>query len=267
MADALPGRPGAPSTQIDPHVFPFHSLLRPVTLLIGPFGSGKTEIALNLALGAAAAGAEVTLVDLDTVTPAVRSRQAGQVLAKAGVQLVAPTGQLAYADLPTLPGGVHGALSASGRLTIVDVGGNPTGAKVLATLGDALDQRVVHCWGVVSPWRPDAGDAAKARESLLAIAARGRVRLTGVAGNLHFPAATNPDQIRAGWRVIAATAEALDLPVAFCAARRELAGDVRKVLTEQGRRAAGVPVLPLRLIMRPPWEAGLDDMAWHWSAF
>ena len=47
-----------------------------VSLVVGHFGSGKTEIALNGALDLAAGGEPVALVDLDVVKPYFRSRAA-----------------------------------------------------------------------------------------------------------------------------------------------------------------------------------------------
>ena len=44
-----------------------------VTILCGHYGCGKTNLALNLALEAAAAGGPVALVDLDVVNPYFRS--------------------------------------------------------------------------------------------------------------------------------------------------------------------------------------------------
>jgi hypothetical protein len=262
---SLPDHPNQPATETGISTFPFATLLRQLNLVVGPFGSGKTEIALNIALGAAALGLPITLVDLDTVTPALRSRQVAPVLRAAGVDLVAPAGQLAYADLPTVPGGVHGAISSDERITVVDVGGNPTGARVLGSLNSAISARSYHCWGVVSPWRPDASDPQTAGRSLAAVAAQGRIELTGLVGNLHLPAETTTERIRHGWRVIAATAAGMGLPVSLCAAEGRQVSLVRQVLDDE-QDATGVPVLGLRLMMRPPWDAGPDDVAWHWDA-
>ena len=73
-----------------------------VTVFVGHFGSGKTEIALNGALEVAASGAQVTLADLDVVKPYFRSRSARAILADAGIELLAPTGANVHADLPII---------------------------------------------------------------------------------------------------------------------------------------------------------------------
>ena len=73
-----------------------------VTVLVGHFGSGKTEIALNGALDLAAAGEAVTLADLDVVKPYFRSRSGRALLADAGVRLLAPEGESIHSDLPII---------------------------------------------------------------------------------------------------------------------------------------------------------------------
>jgi len=83
---------------------------RRITILVGHFGSGKTEIALNGALELASAGHSVTLADLDVVKPYFRSRAARAILDAAGIRLLAPSGEVAHADLPIIVPQVRAAL-------------------------------------------------------------------------------------------------------------------------------------------------------------
>ena len=100
-----------------------------VTVLVGHFGSGKTEIALNGALELAAAGTPVTVVDLDVVKPYFRSRSARAILADAGVGLVVPTGENVYADLPIVMPQIRTVIRSSEDRVIVDVGGDDSGRR------------------------------------------------------------------------------------------------------------------------------------------
>ena len=52
----------------------YEVLTAPVTVLVGHFGSGKSEIAVNLAFGWQARGQQVSVIDLDLVKPYFRSR-------------------------------------------------------------------------------------------------------------------------------------------------------------------------------------------------
>ena len=64
--------------------------LKPVTVITGHYGVGKTNLAINLALDARKAGLEVRLADLDVVNPYFRSSDYRRLLEDAGVQVIAP---------------------------------------------------------------------------------------------------------------------------------------------------------------------------------
>ena len=61
-----------------------------ITVVCGHYGCGKTNLTLNLALEAAAAGERVTVADLDIVNPYFRSSEYGGLLEEQGVRLIAP---------------------------------------------------------------------------------------------------------------------------------------------------------------------------------
>ena len=71
-----------------------------LVMIVGNYGSGKTEIAVNLALRLAAVGKKVVIADLDIVNPYFRSREAGALMEAAGIEVVIPPGEQQYADLP-----------------------------------------------------------------------------------------------------------------------------------------------------------------------
>ncbi|MBN2360760.1 MAG: hypothetical protein JXR83_15000, partial [Deltaproteobacteria bacterium] len=81
-----------------------------VTVFVGNFGSGKTEIAINYAIMLAGRGERVQLVDIDLVNVYFRSREARTYMEEHGVEVVAPTGDYAFADLPIILAEVGGLL-------------------------------------------------------------------------------------------------------------------------------------------------------------
>ena len=61
-----------------------------IIIITGHFGSGKTEMSINLALERRAAGEEVTVVDLDIINTYFRIRDKDEALNKAGVSVFTP---------------------------------------------------------------------------------------------------------------------------------------------------------------------------------
>jgi len=72
------------------------TLTAPVTVLVGHFGAGKSEIAVNLAFGWRERGEAVAVVDLDVVKPYFRSRLLRDEMQARGITLVAPQGDRFY---------------------------------------------------------------------------------------------------------------------------------------------------------------------------
>ena len=77
-----------------------------VLVLVGNYGSGKTEISLNLALKMAARGEQVTLVDLDIVNPYFRSSERTELLQEHGIKVYAPSFAMTTVDVPSLPANI-----------------------------------------------------------------------------------------------------------------------------------------------------------------
>ena len=223
-----------------------------IVAIVGAFGSGKTEVAINLAIGVRRAGRQVTLVDLDTVTPAFRSRQAAGALGAAGVELLAPTGQLAYADLPSLPPDLGGALGDPSRTVILDVGGGPGGARTLASLADAMRGRDLTAWGVVCPWRPATADAERIAAVISDVEERAGVRAGALVANLHVPFDPGPDDLRRGYEAVRAGAMLLGGRGVFCTVARGQLGSARAALGPE------IDVWGLELYMSAPWDEAVE---------
>ncbi len=227
------------------------ALARPVLLLAGHFGSGKTEIAVNLALGFANRGVEVTLVDLDVVKPYFRCRLAREDLEARGVRVVTPGGDRFYADLPIVVPEVRRAVR-DGRgphaRCIVDVGGHDLGARVLGSLSDAIDRQTTDVLFVVNTSRPFAEDLPSLRRMLLAVQATARLAVTGLVANTHLLDATTPEVVRAGIRAARGLEAATGIPVRFCAVQHQLL----EVLGGSDEMPDQVPVLAMeRYIVAP----------------
>ncbi len=217
-----------------------------VTLLVGHFGSGKTEIALNGALELAAAGVRITLADLDVVKPYFRSRSARAILSDAGVELLAPTGANVHADLPIIVPEIRSHLRDPDRKLIMDVGGDDIGARVLGSLSDVIPFDDTDCLLVLNFRRPSTPDPERALAMVREIEAVGRLPVAGLISNTHLMDETTPEVVLDGYHLAVETARLAEVPVVAVTVTEELAADLREEDFE-------CPVVAMRRIVMPPF--------------
>jgi hypothetical protein len=224
---------------------------RRVTVFVGHFGSGKTEIALNGALELAAAGSRVTLADLDVVKPYFRSRSARAILSDVGVDLLAPTGANVHADLPIIVPQIRSYLRDESCRLIMDVGGDDVGARVLGSLSDVIPFDDTDCLLVLNFRRPSTPDPERAVAMVREIEAVGRVPVSGLISNTHLMDETTPEVVLDGYRLALETARLAETPLVAVT----MSADLAAVLAAEEFEC---PVVPLRRIVKPSFAQTLE---------
>ena len=74
-----------------------------MTLLAGHYGSGKTNIAVNLAFSLKKRYDNIVVADMDIVNPYFRTKDSTEDFEKAGIKLIASRFAGSNVDLPSLP--------------------------------------------------------------------------------------------------------------------------------------------------------------------
>lgn len=106
-----------------------------ITIISGPYGSGKTNIAVNLAMDIAKNGDFCRIADLDIVNPYFRSADNAKMLEELGVQTLVPEFANTNVDIPALPKNYQLLFTGEGK-SVADVGGDADGAAVLGLSHD-----------------------------------------------------------------------------------------------------------------------------------
>ena len=216
-------------------------------VLAGNYGSGKTELALNLALASKKSGA-VTLVDLDIVNPYFRSGEKGDLLRDAGIRVLMPTFAMTTVDVPALPPEIQSVFETPCDRVVFDVGGDDTGAAALGRYapsfqrlrGETTACLVVNC---MRPLTQRADDIAEMGQRIIQ---RGRLSIDVIINNTNLADLTEPDMLRAGHEEVARAAAMLG---------------VKRIITAGAASLlAQCPELPEPLIIRrymaPEWMEG-----------
>ena len=222
--------------------------LNGIVIIVGDYGSGKTEVSINLALERKQAGVDVRVADLDLVNPYFRTREARHQLQSRGVDLVLPPAAYLHADLPILSPAIAGLLRNPSPLTILDVGGDDVGAVVLGALADALGDQRVRMLQVVNPLRPQTATVLGCLQAKTAIEAASRLPVGGWIINAHLMSETTAETIAAGYRFGQRLAAESGLPLVCITAPAALAAAAKPLATN-------CPVLVIRRQLVPPWQS------------
>lgn len=214
-----------------------------LTLVTGHYGTGKTEFSVNLALALAGEGERVALADLDIVNPYFRSRERRELLEAAGVRLIAAAQALADADVPALPAELHALLEDRAIRGVLDIGGDPSGARVLARYRPRILREDHQLLYVVNASRPEVRTAEQSAACLRAIEAVTGLRCTGLVNNTHLCGETSPETVREGAALAEELSRLTGVPVVCHAAEARFRDRLRDL-----------DPFPLELRMKKPWE-------------
>lgn len=236
-----------------------------VTLLAGHYGSGKTNIAVNMALSEAAGhpwdasdprhlrGAEsLAIADLDIVNPYFRTEDSRDDLKGAGIRLICSKYANSNVDLPSLPEDLYAITDDKNLRVIIDVGGDDRGALALGRLSQALrkedDYEMLMVLSCYRPLTPDAEDVLTVMRE---IEQAGRLPFTGLINNSNLGALTGPEDVLSSLTFAEEAAEKSGLPLRYITVDEAIYKDCCELFARSGREEEKKLLRPLRLQKRP----------------
>ncbi|MBQ6053635.1 MAG: cobalamin biosynthesis protein CobQ [Clostridia bacterium] len=196
------------------------------TVITGHYGSGKTNIAVNLALEAAKkTDKKVYLIDADIVNPYFRSADNENLLAEAGVKLIAPMSANTNLDIPAMPATVMKVFNTDCEV-IWDIGGDDSGAVVLGRYSDDIKKQGYEMIYTVNFYRPMTSTEDDMISLLYDIEAASHLKATAIVNNSNLGADTDREIVEASKEKAARLSEITKLPVKFTSVDEKLARDI-----------------------------------------
>ena len=202
-----------------------------VTLLAGHYGSGKTNIAVNLAMLLRQQRERVAIADLDIVNPYFRTKDSQYDLEQAGIRFICSEYANSNVDIPALPQTLYAITDDRALSCILDVGGDDRGALALGRLAPALrEENDFEMLFVVNFYRPLTADADDALEVLREIEIAGQLPFTGIVNNSNLGDETTPDVVLRTAQRTAELCEKSGLALRFTTVNRPLVPALRDKL-------------------------------------
>ena len=197
--------------------------LKRLTILCGHYGSGKTNVAVNVATELKKSRDTVTVADLDIVNPYFRTKDSAAYFEQQGIRLICSAYANSNVDIPALPQEMYALTDDRSMTAVLDIGGDDRGALVLGRLAPKiLAENDYEMLMVINCYRPLTRDAASTLEVMREIEYAGGIRFTGLVNNSNLGAVTTAEDILASRDYAEEVARLSGLPIVMTSVRQDL---------------------------------------------
>ena len=201
--------------------------LKRLTILCGHYGSGTTNVAVNVATELKKTRDTVTVADLDIVNPYFRTKDSAAYFEEQGIRLICSAYANSNVDIPALPQEMYAITDDRSMTAVLDIGGDDRGALVLGRLAPKiLAENDYEMLMVINCYRPLTRDAASTMEVLREIEYAGGIRFTGLVNNSNLGAVTTAEDILASRDYAEEVARLSGLPIVMTSVRQDLYAEV-----------------------------------------
>ena len=195
-----------------------------VTIFVGHYGSGKTNIAVAYAKYLHSLGKRVTIADMDIVNPYFRTKDSKGELARLGIELISSEFANSNVDLPALPSELYGVVENRDRYAVLDIGGDDRGAYALGRfvpyIKEENDYEVIF---VANKYRPLTRTPEEALEVMREIEAAGGMKITAIVNNSNLGELTEKETVLSSLDYIKRLSEISGLDVKFTSVKTDVA--------------------------------------------
>lgn len=194
-----------------------------IIIMSGHYGSGKTNIAVNLALDLKEKYDKVTIADIDIVNPYFRTKDSEEQLKEAGIRLICSEYANTNIDIPALPQEIYSITDDKTQRCILDVGGDERGALALGRIAPYIrEENNYEMIYVVNMYRPLTRDADSAIEVMREIEAACKINFTSIINNSNLGAETTAEDVLNSVAYAEEISQKAGIPVKFTTVEQAL---------------------------------------------
>ena len=194
-----------------------------LTLIMGHYGSGKTNIAVNLAYDLKKSYDNVAIADLDIVNPYFRTKDSEEIFREDGIRLICSDFANSNVDIPAMPSDIYSLIDDKTLKAIIDVGGDDRGALAVGRLSKQIaNENDYEMLFVINTFRPLTRDTEGLMEVLGEIETACGLKFTGLINNSNLgPETSKEDVINSNAKAIELS-KITGLPLVLTTVKKEL---------------------------------------------
>ena len=221
--------------------------MKRINIITGHYGSGKTEIAINMALKLREEHENVVICDMDIVNPYFRTNDIRKFLEDKGIRVIASDYASTNIDLPLLPGDILSVFTDKSAHAVLDLGGDDDGAVALGKYHAYLKDEDYDMFFVLNALRPDTSSIEDIKSLAQSIQIMSRAKITGLINNTNLSYLSEAKHLLESLDFADEAASALGVPLAYTAGTKEILNS----LPEKMKNKA----FCLDLFMKLPFDA------------
>ena len=186
-----------------------------LTIIIGAYGSGKSEIAVNMSLAQRKAlpDKKLLIADLDIVNPFYRSSDCGAALEEAGIRLITPLYAGSNVDAPVLTPEMYVIFDDESYQGIFDIGGEDMGAIVLGSIKKRIENTDTAIYMAVNTLRPFTSDPEQIAIMTYELTAAAGFKIDGYLNNTNLLEETTAEMLEEGEKKILEASKLTGVPL------------------------------------------------------
>ena len=226
--------------------------MKKIYVMIGNYGSGKSELALNFAFKAAETG-KTELIDLDLVNTYFRLTERGKLVEQKEIRLISPNYACSGVETLSLPAEVASAFAMNWDTVVFDVGYYEDFQDFMAMGPEQLE-----VLNVVNIRRPLAGTVEKIIDLQEQMQIHSHLKITGMINNTNLATMTTPAELRDGYEMLREVSDRTGVPVMYTTGKK----DMLDIFLAEGHdpKYIGKPVA-IDIIMKRDWESYIHSLS------
>lgn len=217
-----------------------------ITIFVGHYGSGKTEVAVNYAIKLKEEGNDVIIVDLDIVNAYYRTKDNEKMLTDMGIEVLSPIYANTNVDIPSLPPEMLKVFANKDKKIVFDVGGDDAGATALGRFFSYFSQEKYEMYCVINTKRPLTDTKENIIIMIEEINMNSRLKTTGLINNTNLSYETVCEDILKGEEIVLSVCKDTKLPFIFTSLLEENVDEYKNMSDSK--------LFPVRKYLNLPWQ-------------
>ena len=216
-----------------------------IIVLTGHYGSGKTGLALNLAVLLKETYDKVIVADLDIVNPYFRTMDSAELLKDKGIRLISSAYANSNLEAFSIPPEIRSAFSQKDARVVFDVGGDDAGAVALGQFYSLFQNDDYEMLFVINRYRYLTQSAEETVAVMHEIEAASSLKFHGIINNSNLGPETTAQTVLNSEQYANKVAALSGLGIKFTSVREDLVPQLEGKLS---------PVLGVKIYKKTIWD-------------